>query len=690
MYWIGFDVGGTFIDLYCYDTEAGDFFTLKVPSSRERLPHAISAGIERLLTANGIDVDRVGRVVHGTTIVANQLVEGRGARVGVITTSGFRDVLEIGRMRRPSLYDLYRDKVPPLAPRDLRLEVRERVTADGTVRTPLDEAEAERAIDGLRQSGAEVIAVCFLNSYANPNHEERLGELCKRAGMAFTLSSKVSAEYGEFERWTTAVVNSHVMPKTAGYLGELGAVTGRLGIHPPVEVMQSNGGVIAAEIGAAFPVRLVESGPAAGVTGATLLAYEAGFQNVITMDMGGTSTDVSLVLEGRPSHGSEYFVNGFPLRVVGIDIRSIGAGGGSLALLDRMGALTVGPESAGSEPGPACYGTGGIEPTVTDADLVLGYLNPLRFCGGDTTLDVDAAREAIGKRVAEPSRVRLHDAALGIVNVAAVNMAGAVRKIATERGYDPRDFALVAYGGAGPVHAGMVAQELEIPEVLVPNQPGLLSAKGLLLSDYRTDVYRSLVALVADVDPASLERSFQQLEDEGTAQLAGARDQVAKFRFTRILEMSYAGQQYVIPVEVGEGPIRREQLHASIVELNRRFKQIHGFVPQQGTPQVLRIRVSAEGVVRRRTPRDLPPAQTAPEATGSRDAYFGRGRSILHTSPVYDRDGLPAGSRVQGPAIIEEAYSTTVVYPGQIARIDPVGNIRITAGGAVATEIAAS
>jgi N-methylhydantoinase A len=680
MYWIGFDVGGTFVDLFGYQTETGKFFTLKVPSSRDRLPDAIKQGLDRLLHENGIAVEQVGRIVHGTTVVANQLVEGKGARVGVITTAGFRDVLEIGRMRRPSLYDLYMDKVPPLAPRQMRLEVDERVTAAGTVQVPLDESQGGRVIGQLADRGAEVLAICLLNSYANPVHEEALGELCRRSGMPFTLSAEVSSEYGEFERWTTAAVNSYVMPRTAGYLGDLGNVLGELGITRPVEVMQSNGGVISTDVGAALPVRLVESGPAAGVTGATISAQEAGYRNLITMDMGGTSTDISLVLEGKPTYTSEYSIDGYPVRALGIDIRSIGAGGGSLARLDRTRALLVGPESAGSEPGPACYERGGGEPTVTDADLVLGYLDPESFCGGEIPLSIEAARDAIGRVVASPLDRTVEEAALGIVAVATVNMVGAIRRIATERGCDPRDFTLVAFGGAGPVHAGVVALELNIPEVLIPNQPGLLSAKGLILSDYRADAYQTLIGRVDQLDVRSLEDALHQLEEASVAQLSGARDQTTEVVLTRFLEMSYEGQHYVIPIEV-RPPIGRDRLKDAVGDLDRRFLQIHGFLPPTRVPQVLRIRVAAEGVVPRMKPRQEVPGIPPGEPHGWREVFFGGGTPKPHRTPVYRRGHILAETPLLGPCVIEEEYSTAIVYPGQTARIDGLGNILLGAAG---------
>lgn len=674
MYWIGFDVGGTFIDLFAHAASTGRFHTLKVPSSRDRLPDAVAAGIHRLLAENKIKLEEVGRIVHGTTVVINQLVERRGARVGVVTTRGFRDVLEIGRMRRPSLYDLYQDKIHPLAPRDMRLEVTERINSAGEVQVPLDLGQAREAVAELRRRGAEAIAVCLLNSYANRSHEEAIGELCAEAGIPCSISSAISAEYGEFERWTTAVVNSYVMPRASSYLKDVASVAAATGLRPRLEIMQSNGGVIPVDVAGAFPVRLAVSGPAGGVAGAMAMAEQVGERNLITLDMGGTSTDVGLVVGGRPVYGSQYTIEGYPLRMIGIDIRSIGAGGGSLARLDRMGALQVGPESAGAEPGPACYVAGGTEPTVTDADLVLGYLNARRFCNGERVLDSAAAAEAIDRVIASTLGVTVGEAALGILNVATTNMVGAVRKITTERGYDPRDFALAAFGGAGPVHAGLVAQELNISRVLILNQPGLLSAKGLLLSDYRTDVYRTFLGLLEELDLDAVNRAFADAEKQGLDHLSAAQDQVVAFTQSRILEMCYEGQQHVIAVPV-DGPLTRAHISELSRRLDQAFRDVYGFLPQRRVPQVLRIRVVLEGAVARTPMAYRPPYGKEAASVGWREAVFAEtGRVRVD---VYDRETLPIGRPLRGPCIIEEPYSTTVVYPGQNAEVDGAGNIQI-------------
>jgi len=686
MYWVGFDVGGTFVDILSFDTETGRIHAFKHRSSRKDAASAVRDGLDSHLSAvEGLPRD-VARLAHGTTLVTNLLVERAGARVAVITTRGFRDILEIGRMRRPSLYDLNKDKPEPLAGRRARFEIGERIDAQGQIIEALDTDALPAIIEQLRQQDIEAVAVCFLHSYINPVHEEQAGAILEKAGFPVSLSSKVSAEFGEFERFSTAVVNSYVMPSVVKYMTELKEELKTLDIGAPVEVMQSNGGVIPSDVASRFPVRLASSGPAAGVIGAAILASRAGANNLITLDMGGTSTDVSLVVDGKPAYASEYDLDGYPVRSVGIDIPSIGAGGGSLARLDRTGSLRVGPESAGAEPGPACYGWGGSKPTVADADLVLGYLNPDRFCGGDLDLRVDLATAALKNHVADSRGVTVDEAALGILRVCITNMVGAVRNITMERGYDPRDFALVAFGGAGPVHATFVAAELNIPEVIILKDPGLLSAKGLLLTNYRADVYRTSIETLAEADCTALTQLFVDLEHEAVAQLPTERSSDQMVRVQRILELCYEGQQNAVPIELDEFPVESSHLPIFADRLNEKFKAILGFVPTDRRPQILHVRVFAELVV------DIerlliPPSEHKTASSGKHSSKPNHYRKVLFAEagkrlrvPIFEREALAPGSALDGPAIIEEDYSNTVVGPNQTLRIDDFGNLIITIG----------
>lgn len=689
MYWVGFDVGGTFVDIFAFDTETGTIHTMKRRSSRREAAAHVERGLADLLAEIGGKAEDVRRLAHGTTLVTNILVERAGAKVGVVTTKGFRDLLEIGRMRRPSLYDLSKDKPSPLADRRARLEVTERIDARGRVLKPLKAKDAERALKQLKKDGIEAVAVCFLHAYANPAHERAAGKAAERLGMPVSLSSEVSAEYGEYERFATAVMNSYVMPAVKRYLRELEAGVRALAIPAPVEVMQSNGGVIEADVAGRFPVRLASSGPAAGVIGASILAAEMGRSKLITLDMGGTSTDVSVVVDGHPAYSSEHDLDGYPVRAVGIDIRSIGAGGGSLARLDRTGSLRVGPESAGAEPGPACYGWGGKEPTVTDADLVLGYLDPERFCGGRVRLDAARARQVLHESIAARRQVAVEEAALGMLRVCITNMVGAVRNITTERGYDPRDFSLVAFGGAGPVHAAFVAAELNIPEVIVLRDPGLLSAKGLLLTNYRADVYRTHVHPLLEVDCAGLSRLVAELEHQAIRQLPPDRRAPGALRIRRILELCYEGQQNAVPIELDEVPVKPAALPVIAERLNTKFQSIFGFVPRGRRPQILHVRVFAESVVdiAGLVGRKLngTGAKSEPVAREHRDVIFPIGSAERFRTPVFERDALPPGSALEGPLIVEERFSNTVVAPGQRLRVDGFGNLVIAVGGTART-----
>ena len=681
MLWVGFDVGGTFVDLLAYDTERNELHVLKHRSSRRQAAASVRDGLRLLLEEMGRSADVVGRLAHGTTLVTNILVERKGARVGVITTAGFRDVMEIGRMRRPSLYDLSKRKPRPLATRTDVAEVPERLDARGNVLVPLDRAALERAVFRFRADGIEAIAICFLHAYANPAHEEEAARCAVETGLTVSLSSRVSAEYGEYERFTTCVMNSYVMPIAREYLAGSAEGIAGLGMRAPLEVMQSNGGVVPVATAAQFPVRLASSGPAAGVIGAAQLALRAGRRNIITFDMGGTSTDVSLVVDGEPAYASEHELEGLPVRAVGIDIRSIGAGGGSLARLDRTAALRVGPESAGAEPGPACCGWGGTEPTVTDADVVLGYLNPDRFCDGRVPLDASRARRALEDQIARLRNVSVEEAALGVLQVCVTNMVGAVRRITMEGGYDPRDFTLVAFGGAGPVHAVFVAAELGIPEVLVLREPGLLSAKGLLLTNYRADVFRTIVEGLAEAECDRLNALFVQMEQEALAQLPSAAGAI---RTRRLLELCYEGQQNVVPVEIPDFPLKPEHKAAVAAALDEKFKAIYGFLPQNRRPQILHVRVFVERL--QDTERLLDcgdhatPSNAAPVPSAHRQILFPNDGAVRPAVPVYDRDRLSRGVALAGPLVIEEGYSNTVVGPGQTARIDAHGNILIAIG----------
>lgn len=676
MAWIGFDVGGTFIDIVGWDGDR--VVSHKVPSApSNRLAPAVLEGLRGALERLGSGVD-VEILMHGTTVATNTLIERRGAPVGLITTEGFRDVLEIGRQTRVDHFNVFVEKVRPLCDRRLRVEVSERMSAEGHVIRALDRDDLGRAVEALLEQGVEAVAICFLNSYRNPEHE--LQAIRWIAGtypeLTVSPSSDVTAEYGEYERTSTTVMNEYLRPPIVEYLDNLEKGTSDLGIGAPLRVIQSNGGMIPASTASRFPVRLLTSGPAAGLTGAAQVASDAGYENIITFDMGGTSTDVGVVVDGEASYRAESEVDGHPLRVVMNDIRSIGAGGGSLVRVDGSGSLHVGPESAGADPGPMCYEHGGEIPTITDANVVLGFINPERFCGGAKELNPQRAREGIERHVAKPVGVSPEAAALGIARVAVTNLAGAVRQVTTERGLDMRDFTLVAYGGAGPLYASLVARELAIPWVLIPRLPGLLAAFGLLVSDFRADSWRTYPRLLDQVSPSELETLFEDLQQEAVQMLEVRDGDVVSFE--RRIEMCYQGQRHEIGLTVPPGPISESTIGEIADLLQKLFQQKYRFTPRNPRPQIVTLRVFA---VQQREDREgllggHPASTAAPSEPRTRLTYFPGYEQGVEAS-VVDRDGLKAGDEVVGPAIVEEDYSTTVVAPGQSLSVLSTGDLLI-------------
>jgi N-methylhydantoinase A len=663
MTWVGFDVGGTFIDILAWDGEK--LVSHKVPSASapDELAGRVLEGIGTALGRLG-DPPQVTVLAHGTTVATNALIERKGARVGLITTTGFRDVIEIGRQTRKDHFNVFIQKVPPLVQRKWRLQVDERIASDGTEVAPLEKAQLLDAAGWLVDEGVDALAVAFLNSYRNPQHEHLAAEWIAEAFPQVTVSesSDVTAEYGEFERTTTTVLNEYLRPRIVAYFQAMRDGFSGMGIDAPLHIIQSNGGRLPSETAERYPVRLLRSGPAAGVSGAAQLTRGIA-EKVITFDMGGTSTDISVVIDGRAFYRNEADIEGYPTKVVMSDIRSIGAGGGSLLRLDSSGSLHVGPKSAGADPGPLCYGQGGTIPTVTDANIVLGYINPERFCGGAKRLDAELAVRGLGELVGSDDPEAVTRVALGASEIAVTNMAGAVRKLATEHGVDVRDFTLVAFGGAGPLYAALVADELEMKDVLVPELPGLLCAFGLLVSDFRADSWRTYPRLVGDVTPAELAEQFDELSAEA-GRLLGT-DDPSRLRFVRRIEMSYRGQRHEIAVSLPDSPITEETMGWLGRELGSLFSKRYGFAPVNGEPQLVTLRVFATEDVPGQ--RDLAGA-ISPRASANgavpdaeRVASFPTATGV--TVPVRDRGSLPIGTVLNGPMIVEEDFSTTVVPP---------------------------
>ncbi len=670
---IGVDSGGTFTDLCMFEEVSGRIAVAKVPSTPCDPSIAILKGIAEILGQVRADPSQVGYLAHGTTVATNALIQHAGARTGLLTTQGFRDLLELGRQRRPDLYDLQVDKPTPLVPRDLRLEIPERTTCDGHVFRPLDSRAVLTAARALRARGVQAVAVCFLYSYLNPGHEQAVKEiLCREIPDAYVSTShEVLPEFREYERLSTVTINAYLGPVMAEYIQNLERQLAGLGISVGAYITQSNGGILSLPAARDHAVRTVLSGPSAGVVGAIHVGALAGFEDVITFDMGGTSTDVSLVEKGRLKVSGEMEVQGYPIRVPMVGVNTVGAGGGSVAWIDSGGHPKVGPRSVGAEPGPACYGLGNDEPTVTDANVVLGTLNPEYLLGGRMPIDAGAARRSV-HRLAERLGIDVTEMAQGIISLVTANMARAIRVVSVRKGYDPRDFTLVAFGGAGPLHAARLARELGIPRVLVPEAPGILCALGLLVTDIRSDYTLTRILAADEAALAEVNAIFRRLQAQADEWLSRERVEMPDRIYHRSVDMRYRGQNYELQVPVGSV----EMVPGDIAGLVRSFHRLHernyGYSAQDEPSQLVTFRLEALGRVPKATLKRSPG-----DGTDSRHALSGKREVFLEEMRgfvdclVYRRDALGNGNIITGPAIVEQMDSTTLILPGQEAVVDP-------------------
>ena len=697
---IGVDIGGTFTDLVLVDEETGAVRVGKLLTTPKEPAQAVEQGIVALLHESGGAAASVTGVIHGTTLATNAIIERKGARTGLLTTAGFRDAVEIGREGRYDMYDLFIDPPAPLVPRHLRLEVRERILADGSVLVPLDQSSARSAVEALLAHDVEAIAISLLHAYRNPSHERALADLVARmAGtVPVSCSSDVVPEIREFERTSTTVANVYVMPLMGRYLDDLERKLHNLGIGGKLYIMLSSGGIATPETAKRVPIRLVESGPAAGALAAARLARQAGEARMLSFDMGGTTAKACVIDRGEPLVAREFEVaradrfkrgSGLPIRVPVIELIEIGAGGGSVARIDRLGLLKVGPDSAGADPGPACYALGGQEPTVTDADLVLGYLDPEFFLGGRMRLDVEAARRAIEARVARPLGLSLTDAAWGIHRVVNENMAAAARIHGIERGKDLRAYPLFAFGGAGPVHAWQVGRILKVPRVLVPFGAGAISAYGLLVAPLAFDFVRTAPQRLEGADWEHMTALFASMEAEGRQVLREAGIAERDIRIRRTAEMRYVGQGHEVEVDVPSGPLAPASVDALTARFERAYRALYSRTPLGVSIEALNWRVVVSGPEPRISIDSGATTATASSGLGeaghpagtprvkkTRPAYFPETSGYVET-PVYDRYTLEPGARFAGPAIIEERESTTVVGPGTEITVDARRMLRI-------------
>lgn len=675
------DVGGTFTDLAAFDDTSNVLTVSKASTTPE-----IIEGIIHCFEKSEIPVGKVNHFVHGSTVAINIIIERKGAKTGLLTTKGFKDILELGRGNIPNSFDLMFATPEPLVPRYLRMEVDERTLNDGRILKPLDLKQAQEAIAELFKDKVEAIAICLLHSYANPEHELALKGMIEKHknGIFVTASSEIIRQYREFERTSTAVLNAYVGPRVGTYLKLLQDFLGSGRFSGTAVIMQSSGGTMSIDSAKKQPVRIMESGPVGGTIAAAYVGKRVGYENVVGFDMGGTTAKVSVVERGEISVTDGYFIGGYemgyPLQLPVVDIFEVGAGGGSIAHLDETGALKAGPVSAGAVPGPACYGLGGDQPTVTDADLVLGRLNPAYFLGGEIPLNVHRAIEAIEGHVGKPLGLDLTRAAFGITKIADMNMAHAVRTMTVQRGYDPREFVMVAFGGAGPSHAVSVARELGIKTVVIPPYPGVFSALGMLLADARDEYVLSHVRAFDKVVPEEIDGLFVEMETKGVSIMRGAgfsRDQVM---LKRALEMRYIGQEFTLIVDLHEKVLSERVMQ----ELRERFNNIHearyGHAFSNVLPEIVSLRLHVFGlypkpelglaISTRQAPMKKEPAL--------RSVYFEDSGFV--DCKIYRRDTLASETSIQGPAIIEEISSTTVVYPQDQFRVDSMGNLVIGLG----------
>lgn len=674
---IGVDTGGTFTDVTMLDVRTGRVQTAKTPSTPDDPSRGFADGVREVLRSGRRAGAEVARVLHGTTVATNLILEGKGARAALLTTRGFKYVLEIGRQdvpRRSSLFAWVKPK-RPIRPEHI-FEIGGRIGPDGAEIAPLDEGDILAAADEIAGEGITSIAVVLLHSYANGEHERRVGELLRQKlpEAQISLSSSVLPVFREYERSMTTALNASVMPVVSRYVAQLEGRIGDIGITAPLLLMKSNGGVTSAAEVRRAPVETALSGPAAGAVGAAYVGKMAGHPNVIAIDIGGTSADISLIEGAEPGLTTHGRIGGWPVGLPMVDIVTIGAGGGSIARVTASGALSVGPESAGAVPGPVCYGRGGTEPTVTDAHLALGHLPPY-LLQGRFKLDVEAARASIETRIAQPLSMTVEQAARGILAIVDNNMVGAIRVVSVERGHDPRDFALLPFGGAGPLHGGALSRLLGMPRIVVPPAPGVLSAFGLLMSDLKAEMSRTCLQRAGDIDLPVVRRVFAELDAEGRAWLRREGVPEEAWRITWSASIRYQNQGFELSVPWSGREVTPDAARETVDAFHRLHERLYTFAQEDTPAEIVTLRVDARGVF---------PAPEIPEVPSVRSLADARvGEQIMHLepgprmTPIYDRARLGAGHAIAGPAIVSQLDATTLVLAGQVARVDKLGNIII-------------
>jgi len=677
---VGVDVGGTFTDFFAYETGSRQVRLFKTPSTPKNPASAIADGLLALCKEFDISPSDIERVSHGTTVATNALIQRRGGTVAVITTKGFRDLLEIGRQTRPHLYSFQQDQPAPLAPRNRRFEIAERITAGPAIIEPIDQASLEKAIEDVKQSGVEACAVCLLFSFLDGSHERAVGEaLSKVDGLSVSLSSEVQPEFREYERFSTAVLNAYLQPVMHRYLTFL---EDRLRADAPgakVGIYQSSGGLMSIDTARKFPVRTALSGPAAGAVGAVYMSRLSSEPDVITVDVGGTSADVALIRNYEAGISFNRDVAGFPVRLPMVDIHTVGAGGGSIAWFDRDGLLKVGPTSAGADPGPACYRRGGTNATVTDANLATGRLSAKGLIGGRMPLDIEASRNVLAP-IAEKLNFSIERAALGILDIVSANMVRAIRTISVERGHDPRNYCLLPFGGAGPLHATEIARSLGISKILVPAAPGILCAQGLIASDMKDDFVRSARMRLDDAGMATIGDLAADVMIDAAKWFDSESIEPHQRRISLSLDVRYVGQNFELPVHAVSGPGGKLPVIPKAKEIRRRFLDIHtqfyGFCSETDPIELVNLRLTASAKITDLTGTSKAKTSTQkPKPIARRPVWFSADGPV--DTPIYDRATFLAGQKIVGPAIIDQFDSTTVLHPRDVLTVDSALNLSI-------------
>jgi len=675
---VAIDIGGTFTDLIGFDDATGRFVQAKSLTTPAHLVH----GIVDCIRKSSLSAPAIDELIHGSTIAINTLIERKGAKTGLIVTRGTRDVYIIGRGNRPEAYNLFFQRHRPLVPRRLTREIDERLLSSGEVHVPLDRAAVAEAARVLAAAGVEAVAVCFLHSYTNPEHERSAGEIVRAAmpGAYLSLSHDILREYREFERISTTVVNAYIGPKVGGYVKDLYSGLGKLGFRGALTIMRSNGGVMTPEIATRRPAAMMESGPVGGIIAAARVGAILGSPNVISFDMGGTTAKASLVRDGEPTMAPGCYVGGYasgdPVMLPMIDVVEVGAGGGSIAWIDDVGALKVGPQSAGADPGPICYRAGGAEPTITDANVVLGRLDPDNFLGGEMKLDAEGARSGIAEKIAGPLRLDTVVAAEAIVEIAIAKMSLAVREVSVAKGYDPRDFALVASGGAGPLHVLAIARELYIPKVIVPLFPSHFSALGMVLADERHDLIRTYYSDVATLEFAEL----LQIHHEMVAEAKMALRHAAQVQKQIHLDLRYVGQEFTLQVPVSLDQIEAADRCGIRTAFDALYEHRYAHHSPDEPVEMVNIRLTMVGKRPRPAFPHLPKSgQRKP--SHRRDIYLRDARKPV-SCPVYQRPALGAATHIEGPALIQEHGTTTVLFERDVCTVAPSGELIVMVAGA--------